>query len=99
MLSCQLTTGSQAFNDVIAEAEDDIMYYKQPENMSALCNLEALWEKALRCERVYEESRFNNVFVEGLHSSIRLSMKAYWGSKKVSTLQNLARYATFVFKL
>lgn len=47
-----LTTHWQVFNyvleayttdDVIAEAESDIMNYKQPKNMSAVCYSETLW--------------------------------------------------------
>lgn len=41
-----------AIDDVIAEAEADIMNYKKPGGISAVCYLEILWEKALRCKRV-----------------------------------------------
>lgn len=39
---------------------------------------EALWEDVLRCGRLYDGSMLHAFFVEGLHSSIRYSIRTYW---------------------
>lgn len=38
---------------------------------------EVQYEKARGCGRVYDDSRLKGVFIEGLHDSIRFSMRAY----------------------
>lgn len=85
-----------ATDDVITEAEANIMIYKQPGTMSAVPYSATLWEKTLKCGRVYNESKLNGVFIEELHQSIRFSMENHWSANKTSTLQNLARYATYL---
>lgn len=49
--------------------------------------------------KVYDESRLKELFIEGLHHLILFSMRNHWRANKRSTLQNLARYATSLFKL
>lgn len=55
---------------------------------------EVLGEKALRFGRAYDESSLKRAFVEGLHESIRASMRIYWGAHKDAIFQNLMRYIT-----
>lgn len=87
-----------ATDDEIAKAEAGIMQFKKPERMSATLFSELLWEKALRCGRVYNDARLKALFIEGLHTSIRLSMRLYWAANKDATLHDLARHATSLSK-
>lgn len=44
-----------AINDVIAETDADMMHFKQPSNKLLTEYSEALWNNALRSDRVYDE--------------------------------------------
>lgn len=99
----RLTTYSQvasfrpapyATDNVIAEAEAEKTNFKKPKGMFTVHHSETLQEKALRCARLYNESRLQGVFFKALHESIRFSMRIYWNAHKGATVQNLVRYAT-----
>lgn len=47
-----------ATDDVITEAEADILNFKQTQSMTAMCYSQQLWEKALRCGKVYHEGQY-----------------------------------------
>lgn len=75
-----------ATDDFIAGAESEITNFKQSENMSALHHSEKLWDKALRCGKVYEDARLKGAFTEALHHSIYFSMRTYGNTNKGATL-------------
>lgn len=50
---------------------------------------EALWNKALRCNLVYDKFVLNKIFIEGLHGSISQSIRLYWSPKKIATVHIL----------
>lgn len=50
----------------IAKAEADIMNYKQPGSMSTVCCSNYFSKTSLRRERVQNESRQKDLFLEGL---------------------------------
>lgn len=85
-------------DDIIAEAEREVMNHRRPDDMFAILFSEALWEKALQCGRVHEESGPKVVFMEGLHNSIGFSMNIYQRANKGATSQSLAYYITSVLK-
>lgn len=88
-----------ATDDVIAETDAEILRFTQPPTKSPTEYAEALWNKALRCDRVYDEYVLKGIFIEGLHESIRHSMRSYWGSRKNATVHDLARHATSLTNL
>lgn len=62
---CQVVNyllATYAIEDMIAEAEAEIMSFKQPEYVSVVRYLEVLWEKALRCDLVYGEEFLKGFF-------------------------------------
>lgn len=59
-------------------------------------NEEALWNKALRYYRVFEEHVLRRVFTEGLHGLIGHSMRSYWSLKKHAAVHKLAVQVTFM---
>lgn len=73
---------AHATHDVIAEAKANIMNWQQPETMSTTRYSDTLWEKALNCWQVYDESRVKDVFTEGLHHSTCFSIRNQWDSTK-----------------
>lgn len=88
-----------ATDDVADEPEVYIINYKQPENMSTTRYSEILWERASTSSRVYEKSRLNSMYIEGLHHSFRFSIRSYEGARIDATLLNMARYANSSFRL
>lgn len=66
----------------MADAEAEITNFEQPEGTSAVSSLEVLWKKALRCGRVYNDSRLKGVFINRQRESIRLSMRTNCGAHK-----------------
>lgn len=58
------------------------MNKKHNENMSAIRFYETLWERVLRCGRVYYKLRHKNVHIEGLYHSIGFSMSTSWGQQR-----------------
>lgn len=83
-----------AIDNVIGEVEAEITNFNHQEGLVAVRYSEVPWRKALRCGRVRDHSRLENVFVNVLHIPIRFTMMAYSGAHKVATLQKLVRYAT-----
>lgn len=88
-----------AIRNVITEIGAEIPKFKQPEGMSAVHYSEKLSEKALRCARLYDETRPKRVFIERLHKSIRLWMRTYCSLHKTLTPQSLEGYVTSLEKL
>lgn len=60
---------------------------------------ELLWDKTCRRGVIYEEALLEEVFVEGLHESVRSSMRIYLRSHKDAMPQSLAPYARSLVKL
>lgn len=66
-----------ATEDVIAEANADMMQLTQPSNkLPAECS-ESLSNTVLRCERVYDEYLVEGIFTEGFSESIHHSTHSY----------------------
>lgn len=77
---CQVVNyllATYAIEKVIAKEGAKITNFKQTKQLSAVRYLEALWEKALHCARVYEEARIKGVFIKVMHESLRFSMRTY----------------------
>lgn len=91
--------GTCAGNNIIARSDTYIMKYKQPENISAAWHSESLWEKALRCGWVYDESSLKGLSIEKLLHSIRIYMRNHCCTNKRTIIPNLALYVTCLFKL
>lgn len=81
-------------DDFMAETEVDMANFKQPEGMFSVPYSQVLLEKALHCGHLYDELRLKEVFVEGLHDSIRFLIRPYWSAHKDVNLENLAPYET-----
>lgn len=88
-----------ATGDVVAETVADLMHFTQPWNKSPLENSEALWNKALLRDRVYDEYVWNSIFIESLSESIRHTMRCYQVSKKNATVHDLERQTMSLMKL
>lgn len=52
--------------DVIAEAEADVANFMKPTNMTVVRYSEDLWEKDLKCGKVYGIPRLKGIFIEAL---------------------------------
>lgn len=77
---CQVVNylvGNYASDDAISGVDAEVTNFKQPEKMSVERFSEVLWEKALRCGPLYDESSLKGVFIEGLNESICFSMGTY----------------------
>lgn len=74
VVNCLLET--YATDDLIGKTDADIMRFPQESNKLPTEYAEALWKKALRCNRFYDESVLKGIFIEGLPSSIHHSMKS-----------------------
>lgn len=57
---------THATQDVIAEAQAEILNFKYPARMSTLQYSEVLPEKALLCDRIYEELVLKRIFIWSL---------------------------------
>lgn len=79
-------------DDFITGMNAEILFFTQPSNIKPKKYGEALWNKELCCNCVYDEHMFKRIFIEGIHGSIRHSMCSYGSSKISATLHNLARY-------
>lgn len=75
-----------------------MMLLTQPSNKAATKFTEALWNKELRCDQVYEEYLLQVISIGTVPETICHSMWSYWNWKKSSTMQNLAGHATLVTK-
>lgn len=93
------TLETYATDDVIAETGTDMMRFTQPSKKSPAEDEEALWNKAPRCDRVYDEYVFKDIFSERLSKSVRHSMHAYCSSRKIAREHDLAPHATFLQNL
>lgn len=67
-----------ATGDIVSETDASMMQFTQPLNKLATEYSEALWNNALRCERVNDEYVLKGVLIEGLLESIRHTMHSYW---------------------
>jgi len=89
----QFLLRTYATDEVIAEADAEISRYRQPDRMSPQDYAHNLWTKALKCGTVHDEDRLKGIFIEGLHESIRQSVRNYWSKNGDADLQELARHA------
>lgn len=55
------------------------MRFTQPLNKSHTKYAEALYNKVVRCDRVYDEYMLKGIFIEFLLESIYHSRRSYWG--------------------
>lgn len=55
-----------ATDDITAETDDDMIQRTQPSNSSPEEYAEALWNKALKCHREYDEYVLKRIFMESL---------------------------------
>lgn len=80
-------------DDVITKTDDDMMHFTQSSNMTPTEYAEALQNKALRSNGVYDEELFKGVFIEGVPEPICHRMRYYWASKESATLHDLVRHS------
>lgn len=59
-----------ATDKFIAEANMDIINFKQCADKNADEHAQALWTKGLRCRLVYDEYGLKGIFTEGLRQSL-----------------------------
>lgn len=55
-----------------------------------------MWNKALRCDMVYDEYVLNDTCIEGCSESIRLSMHPYRGLKWNDTVHDPVHHVIFI---
>lgn len=72
-----------ATDDIIEEMDAVILYFEQPSHTPPTEYLEALWNKAQRCDRTHDEYVFMGIFLEACHGWIQQSMNPSWSSKKM----------------
>lgn len=77
-------------DDVIDEADKDILRFTQPPNTPTLQFGDTRWMKTLQVLHVYGEYVLKETFIEELPTSIKHSMRAFWSSHKDIPLQKLA---------
>lgn len=85
LVSYELAT--YATKDFIEEAEAVITTFKQPGRISPVRYSEVIWEKALRCGRVYDVSRLKGLFIKEVHKSFVFQ----WKSTGMHTKMHLYR--------
>lgn len=73
--------------------------FAQPAGKNPLQYAEELVAKTHGCGDVFEEFVLNEIFIEGFYSSVRQSMRVYWGVKKGKILQHIAFHVTLLLKL
>lgn len=91
--------GTYATDDVIAKIGAKILHFTQLSNMTPTEYVEMLSNKALRCDRVYDEYFFKEKFLEGLHGDSPYSMRSKWSLKKNATDYDLERHVTSLINL
>lgn len=69
-------------DDVIPETQADMRRFTLPSCKSPTEYVETLWNKVLRCARLYDKYVLSAVLIEGLPAAIRFSMPPYWCSKR-----------------
>lgn len=84
---------------IIAELDAEMIRFTQPSSKPPRKFDEDFSNRALRCNRVFDEYVHKGKFIVELPKSIRHSMRSYWGSKKNVTVHHLARHATLETKL
>lgn len=61
----------------------DLIHNLQPAQTQGSCQIFwRLLKRALPCSCIYEKAPVKWVFIQGLHKSVRFSMRAYWGRIK-----------------
>lgn len=75
------------------------MQFTQLSKSSPMELAEALWNKALRSCRVYDEYVWKGIFIESLPDSVSYRMSSFWDLKKSATKDCLARHETSFPKL
>lgn len=85
-----------AADDFNAEAEADIIGFKQPAGMTTARHSEGLWEKVAGCGMVYFKQCLNGILIKGLRTSIRFTMRTYCVAHKEATLYSFGHHATNV---
>lgn len=88
-----------ASDDIIAQAEAELVNFRQPSNMNEETYAAALWEKALRCRPVYSEAKLKGLYIEGVHDAIRLNVRSHWATNSTADSNAIARYAASVATL
>lgn len=81
---------SSATEDIIGKADSNTINFEQLLNCNAFEYWKAIWTNAPRFVPVYEEYRLQGTVIEGLHASIRQSIRSYFAKSKDATLQELA---------
>lgn len=66
-----------AGNNVIAETDSDKVWFTQPSNKWHTEFADALWNKELRCDHVYDEYILKGDYIEGLLEYIVLSIRSF----------------------
>lgn len=82
-----------------AETEDENTVVAKSPNKTPLKCAEKFVARAFRDGDVYEEYDLNEIFMKGLDTSIRQSIKGYKASGQSASLNGVAFYATLLLKL
>lgn len=64
-------------NDYIAETHENIAQIRQPRNKKPTEYVEALWNKMIACEPIYDEYELRELSTNGIPESIENSMFSF----------------------
>lgn len=84
---------------IIADTNINMMTITQVQNGSPTEHVEALWNKALQRDRVYDEYVLKRIFIEWVSESTSPSNITYWGLKRNAIVQDLVRHSNSIAKL
>lgn len=71
----------------------------QPSHTSPTEYMDVLKNKAIQCDRVYDEYLGKVIFIEKLSELTRHGTRSYWGSRNKSTVQELVSHVTSLTEL
>lgn len=84
---------------LMANTDAEMTTSKGAMNMDPVEYSQSVLSKELECRAFHDVSRLKGTFTEGLHRSIRQSMRPYWRICKFGSLQILALYITLLRSL
>lgn len=87
-----------AIDDVVTKMQADMKYIHQSSNTYPTEYVEALRNKVLQCDRVFDK-RFRKVFSLKGSLCILHKMRSYWGMEKKVAVHNQASLATLLIRL
>lgn len=79
--------------DVLTEADADIIIYKLPQDLKAVDYFQSLWIMVLRFGPVFNQYLLKRASEEGLQLSIQQHMRRFWAEHKRAPFEEPARHA------